>query len=138
MNHQIPCLTSLRFIAAMCVFMCHLSIFLNLSNIPAALILSSFGMTIFFVLSGFVIHWNYHDKLKNENNYNQFNYIIARIARIYPLYILFLFLNIANTADISSFISYFPYYFTLTQSWFPISVFSNPTTFLGMSLMPIF
>lgn len=46
------------------------------------------GVSIFFVLSGFLIAYNYGDKLRNFKDYTK--YITIRMARILPLYWLIL------------------------------------------------
>ena len=43
---------------------------------------------LFFTLSGFVIAYNYHDKLKNIKIF--FEFIIKRLRRLYPLHLFFL------------------------------------------------
>jgi len=48
------------------------------------------GVTIFFVLSGFVIGINYQQELANPTKSNVTRFAVARIARIYPLYLFVL------------------------------------------------
>src|ERR1700722_14883906 len=114
MKTQIPILTSLRFVAAMCIFTAHLmSYYIAYQDVlfgPLILKISSFGMTTFFVLSGFVIHWNYHDKFLKKKINNIHNYIVSRIARIYPLYLIMLFFYFAIQENSFRFLGYFPYY----------------------------
>jgi peptidoglycan/LPS O-acetylase OafA/YrhL len=46
-------------------------------------------MSLFFVLSGFVIQYNYADIfLKERLPSATFKFIVARFARLYPLYVL--------------------------------------------------
>jgi peptidoglycan/LPS O-acetylase OafA/YrhL len=47
--------------------------------------LPSLGMTLFFVLSGFVIHFNYHRSVGIGRGGN-FDFFIARFSRLYPLF----------------------------------------------------
>lgn len=47
----------------------------------------------FFVLSGFVIAWNYGDRLANWRDVRQF--LVLRAGRLYPLHIFMLFLFLA-------------------------------------------
>ncbi len=62
---DVPALTGLRFLAAFAVLLAHGLAATVASNEPPQGIvlwlmqLSGFGMTLFFVLSGFVIHYNY-------------------------------------------------------------------------------
>lgn len=77
-------LTGLRFIAASMVF------FLHFNPLPTNTlvggILNEFhsGVTIFFVLSGFLISFRYGDKKLDYKKY-----FLNRFARIYPVYFLF-------------------------------------------------
>jgi peptidoglycan/LPS O-acetylase OafA/YrhL len=47
------------------------------------------GVTLFFVLSGFLISWRYYGKVEASGRY-VWNYFINRFARIYPVYFLVL------------------------------------------------
>lgn len=49
------------------------------------------GVSFFFVLSGFIIAYNYQEKLK-DNKIDKRTFWVARIARIYPLHWLTLFI----------------------------------------------
>jgi peptidoglycan/LPS O-acetylase OafA/YrhL len=81
-------LTSLRFISAFWVFLFHVN-----SRWPLGLptpidnIISQgpLGMSIFFVLSGFVLAYTYFDK-EPIRDYRAF--LVKRFARIYPVYLL--------------------------------------------------
>lgn len=42
-------------------------------------------MTIFFVLSGFVLAINYFQQMTSLHIVPAYNYFVARIARVYPL-----------------------------------------------------
>jgi peptidoglycan/LPS O-acetylase OafA/YrhL len=88
-NEQFPALTGIRAVAAFMVFFHHLPLHLQ----PGFLIgwqLSFYtGVTIFFVLSGFLITYRYYGKIELSSRY-AWNYFINRFARIYPLYFLVL------------------------------------------------
>lgn len=45
------------------------------------------GVPLFFVLSGFVLSWNYFDRLRRPTGAGLARYFIARFGRIYPLYV---------------------------------------------------
>jgi peptidoglycan/LPS O-acetylase OafA/YrhL len=47
-------------------------------------------MTLFFVLSGFVIHYNYGELVTKVAVAGKSRYLRARFARLYPLYLLML------------------------------------------------
>ena len=137
-NPAIPSLTGLRFLAAG---------FVVISHMLAAMLppgqamptwyfvlysLSGLGMTLFFVLSGFVIHYTYSRTIREQRWTGVFNFFVARFARLYPLYFVCLLLDLefsANTRGaVSSVITgravpdfvwdALPYYLTMTQSWF--------------------
>jgi peptidoglycan/LPS O-acetylase OafA/YrhL len=81
-------LTSLRFISAFWVFLFHINTRWSLDlPVPIDNIISQgpLGMSIFFVLSGFILTYTYFDK-DPIRDYK--NFLIKRFARIYPVYIL--------------------------------------------------
>ena len=87
MNNNYPALTGVRAIAAYMVFIHHNDIFKE--NIFGKLIHDFFtefhvGVTIFFVLSGFLICNRYFE----DENFNFKNYFVKRLARIYPMYFI--------------------------------------------------
>ncbi len=125
---HILALDGLRFVAAFMVAGGHYTTIGGgppLSD-PVAL-LTGFGMTLFFVLSGFVIHYNYHAALPRPGGVRAF--FVARFARLYPLYILLFLVDFAYTALTARTACGLagmpheqwlgvPFYLTLTQSWF--------------------
>lgn len=82
-----PALTGIRAFAAYLVFFHHFNPFLP-ESWPERLIREGHtGVTIFFVLSGFLIITRYLDKTRFSANWLR-GYFQNRIARIYPLYFL--------------------------------------------------
>jgi peptidoglycan/LPS O-acetylase OafA/YrhL len=93
---HVPALDGLRFLAALNVMVAHgywylvllqrepevSSAFANLMRTGA-----NIGMTLFFVLSGFVIHFNYHKSVP-ASAAGKLDFFIARFARLYPLFLL--------------------------------------------------
>jgi peptidoglycan/LPS O-acetylase OafA/YrhL len=72
------------------------------------------GMELFFVLSGFVIHYNYADVGRLPHSQNLARFYIARFARIYPLYVLFLTLqHVLHGGDLRA----TAFFLGMTQSW---------------------
>lgn len=131
---DIPELTGLRFIAAFCILIAHTVHWLCYQYDPIpqpvsmVMRLAGIAMPLFFVLSGFVIHYNYNHYFKTgiAKKYLQFAWI--RFARLYPLYIFCIALcllcfhfgirpNSAYAED-TYIASKLPYFFTLTQSLF--------------------
>lgn len=87
---MINTLTSLRFIFAIMVFGAHCYVIDNVFN--THFFKEGFvGVSFFFVLSGFIIAYNYQEKLK-DNKIDKRTFWVARIARIYPLHWLTLFI----------------------------------------------
>ena len=131
---QLNALTGLRGVAAYSVLMAHsISTAFLYSGVSPLSAYSSrlayFGMSLFFVLSGFVIHYNYANVIKTEGFISGgYKFIFARIARLYPLYglmILFTLDCLPSTifhnkqwAELS--------YLTMTQSWFNLQMLIFP------------
>jgi peptidoglycan/LPS O-acetylase OafA/YrhL len=49
------------------------------------------GVTFFYVLSGFVLAYNYFDTFKDLRIRPLWNFVISRLSRVYPIYIFILF-----------------------------------------------
>ena len=124
----LPALDSLRFFAALFVAGGHYAGAYREQPLSEGLMsLTGLGMTLFFVLSGFVIHYNYHEVLKQPGGLKLF--LVARFARLYPLFILLFVLEFAYVFATRSgacgheglrggLLLAIPYYVTFTQSWF--------------------
>ena len=87
----IPALTSIRFFAALAVMMFHYGAgFLARLGLPGPIVQffenGFLGVSLFFVLSGFIITYSH----KSESISRRFlaDFYVARIARIYPVYLL--------------------------------------------------
>jgi len=95
--------------------------------------LGSIGMTLFFTLSGFVIHYNYGDALADFRIASIWSFAVARFARLYPLYLLAFALTLAfipNPYAGDQLQQAFPFYITLTQDWYPLKINGNPLSSL--------
>lgn len=87
----LPALTAPRFAAAFAVFVAHcwmllkgadpLTFDLRYAHIAA-------GVQFFFVLSGFVLTYNYLDSLRTPTRRGAWNFLVARWARLYPVHVL--------------------------------------------------
>jgi peptidoglycan/LPS O-acetylase OafA/YrhL len=84
-NHLLP-LTGLRFFAAAMVVIYHFS---NVANPVLRNFIEhgTFGVTVFFVLSGFILAYSYASK-PGEMRGSAKNFWAARVARLYPTYLL--------------------------------------------------
>lgn len=82
--------------------------------------LGHFGMSLTFVISGFVIHYNYAHILQSEGMMSGgYRFMVTRVAKLYPLYIFCLVMSLGSLPSthfdngwqvISA--------LTLTQTWF--------------------
>lgn len=92
MQRELGGLTSLRFFAALFVFLFHMEIRwpAGVGQSYAAIVSQgAIGMTIFFMLSGFVLAYRYQGK-----NFDTKRYAIHRFAKIYPVYLLAMVLTL--------------------------------------------
>ncbi|MBS0533584.1 MAG: acyltransferase [Proteobacteria bacterium] len=124
---EIPALTGFRFYAALLVVVTH---FCN-THLAAAgyawsenmTVFGSIGMSMFFVLSGFVIHYNYGDDVARRRRGEIYRFAVARFARLYPLFIFATAISIATAPAMQSYQwSALPYWLTMTHGWLPISI----------------
>lgn len=92
-------LTGLRAVAAAMVFVYHNRKFwYGWLPDPLMRFFNEFylGVAVFFVLSGFVIGYTYHEKpLQEKSSY--LKYILVRLARIFPLYLIILTAQFLHT-----------------------------------------
>ncbi|MBF0480632.1 MAG: acyltransferase [Desulfovibrionaceae bacterium] len=127
---NIPELTACRALAAFAVLIQHgIDVSFTYSG---KLILHSYvaplgyiGMSIFFVLSGFVITYNYSHFFYEKKWLEAFKYFsIARFSRLYPLYFIFfiLSLNYMPSPQFNNELITYLSYLTLTQCWFNLEM----------------
>ncbi|NKZ34243.1 acyltransferase [Rothia terrae] len=111
---RLDSLTQIRAFAALFVFVYHINH--NTQWLPHKELFSVgyVGVSLFFVLSGFVLTWSYEPSMKPKT------YYIRRGARIYPLHLFFLFLALLLPVISYSrnILSLFPN-ILLIQSWIP-------------------
>ncbi|MEI7557239.1 acyltransferase, partial [Candidatus Chlorohelix sp.] len=87
-NEILP-LSSLRFIAALMVLFFHLPLDPDLPLCFYSLARNSFiGVSLFFVLSGFILCYTYYPSFQKGLKGRLWNFWVARFARIYPMYLL--------------------------------------------------
>jgi peptidoglycan/LPS O-acetylase OafA/YrhL len=131
---DVPALTGLRFLAAFSVLLAHgLSATLTNNEPPKGAVLwlmqaSGFGMTLFFVLSGFVIHYNYAGLVTDGRLRGIAAFFWARFARLYPLFLLMMLVYMlvsqrhvaywtGRPEDINAIFQALPYFLLSIQSW---------------------
>jgi len=124
---DIPSLTGLRGVAAWLVVIAHTDGYFAALQ-PAGLeyawrVCANLGMMLFFVLSGFVIHYNYGVSVGTFRPAALKAFAIARFARLYPLYVFTFAIGVAMAGPAmfasDTFARVWPYYATLTQNWTP-------------------
>jgi acetyltransferase len=115
-------LTGLRFVAAATVAIGHAAPSLRddwLGHLVAQV--ASIGMTLFFVLSGFVLWFTYAERMLSSPGRTLRDFAVARFARLYPMYALVVliitgYLVIRRSQDPTSLV----FILTMTQAWFPV------------------
>lgn len=137
---DIPSLTGLRGVAALCVLFNHYSSFvMPLPAAKAALLLpgfflelfntSDYGMSMFFVLSGFVIAYNYAFMPWGDRPIHTLaRFFTYRFARLYPLLLFFVILVIwsrgttfnSDTMATAALQRDILTAITATHAWFPL------------------
>jgi peptidoglycan/LPS O-acetylase OafA/YrhL len=120
-RQDIPSLTGLRGVAACSVLFGHAldtAFSYEPALFPFAARFAYFGMSLFFVLSGFVIHYNYADLFQTEPlKIATRQFFVARFARLYPLYAVAIFCALPMIpVPFSKWVVLS--YLTMTQSWF--------------------
>ena len=82
---NIPALTSLRFFAAAAIFALHASQFAGFPTSDFMGFTLNQGVAFFYVLSGFILHYNYRSRLQDIN---LASFFVLRFARIWPLHVV--------------------------------------------------
>jgi len=96
-NAKLPiqALTGLRFIAAITIVLEHYGLVLNCP--PKISLLASqarASVGLFFILSGFILFYNYHEEFQVGVDHKRFwQFARARFARIYPMHVVALLIN---------------------------------------------
>jgi peptidoglycan/LPS O-acetylase OafA/YrhL len=123
-REAIPSLTGLRFLAAFSVVLSHaLQKLVPIPQTPGyaqsvyvlAMSASGFGMPLFFVLSGFVIQYNYSAQIRTGGSSEIRKFFFARFARLYPLYILAIACSVL--VERGGTLGAVPYFALMIQSW---------------------
>lgn len=92
----LPGLNGIRAIAAIAVVITHINNRLEYYGIPNATLLdlASYGVTIFFTLSGFLITFLLLKELEKTNTIDIKKFYMRRVLRIWPLYYVYLIIVI--------------------------------------------
>jgi len=133
-RQEVPALTGLRFLAAFSVLFAHglSATFANDQPAQGAvrwlMEASGFGMTLFFVLSGFVIHYNYATLVTEGGRRGIGAFLWARFARLYPLFLLMMLVYVlvsqrhvafwtGHPEQFNAILEALPYFLLSIQSW---------------------
>ena len=92
----IPALTGLRAIAAYLVFLHHYNPAATGTFANRLFEQGYVGVSIFFILSGFLIYHRYADEYFEQENWSWRTYLQNRFARIFPLYALLLLVTVGT------------------------------------------
>ncbi|MDP4148449.1 MAG: acyltransferase [Bacteroidota bacterium] len=87
MRNTIPALTGIRFVAAFMVLLNHLVPVTGMGWFDELIKSMNVGVTIFFVLSGFLIAFRYFDEYAENPKWKR-QYVVYRVARVFPMYAL--------------------------------------------------
>ncbi|QDU19119.1 acyltransferase family protein [Urbifossiella limnaea] len=91
-RRRLDALTGLRFLAAAAVAVVHIPGFAHDPSLPPTarrFMAEGFaGVPFFFVLSGFVLAYSYHQRLARPARGDLGRFLLARFARIWPVYLL--------------------------------------------------
>src|SRR5580704_8586197 len=137
-SHELRALHGLRFLAAFCILFSHACSWLaNFKDTRTIFgygeFFTVYGMPLFFVLSGFVIHYNYSLLFSTmRSRWAIFEFLGARFARLYPLFISFFLVGFAVDGVLQWYYEHklnlllvMTHYLTLTQSWVCITLFGD-------------
>jgi peptidoglycan/LPS O-acetylase OafA/YrhL len=143
LRQDLPALTGLRFVAAFSVLIGHgFAWILASHDTPGGVVfwvsqISGFGMTLFFVLSGFVIHYNYGKLVVTKGLRGVAAFLWARFARLYPLFLLMMLVYVAlssrtlalltgNPERFGSILQAIPYFLLSIHAWVYTLIGENP------------
>lgn len=91
-KNEIEALTGIRFFAAVAVVIFHnrfeiVSVFPDLNLASPIMAAGYLGVDLFFVLSGFILMYNYADEFRSVTRDKYLHFLSLRFARIYPVHV---------------------------------------------------
>jgi peptidoglycan/LPS O-acetylase OafA/YrhL len=144
---HLAALDGLRFLAALSILIGHAwNAIVQFKGYPqlssAGGVVAIVGMPLFFVLSGFVIHYNYgHLFLTTRTRWAVCEFLGARFARLYPLFLASVFVGY-SIQGIFLWLGHYDFAFalltlhnvTLTQSWVYQIMFERLMLYFGFGI----
>lgn len=119
-TYRLHSLTGLRILAALVVYLSHIPVPREAPGPVRTFMASGYmGVTLFFILSGFILTVNYFDRLRHPSASAVWGYAVARFARIYPLYLLILVVIIVRVELQGGSIHGWLDHVLMIQAWFP-------------------
>ena len=125
-----------------------LGICLSHTNFSFFVSLGAWGTSVFFILSGFVMTYNYYKSgnIKSVSVKDNLHFVVGKIKRLYPLYIittLLMFIRLVigeETISINVAIFRLVLNFFLVQMWLPFSecAINGPAWFLSVTVILYF
>ena len=92
---QLNALTGIRILAAAAVFLSHLGPLATMPEGIRTFMAAGYnGVTLFFILSGFVLTWSWGSRILPIRGSSLWAFFVARFARIYPVYLFALLIVI--------------------------------------------
>lgn len=117
---RLPALTGIRILAALAVYLSHVGPPAGAPPWLANFFFSGYsGVTLFFILSGFVLAINYLGSLSRPSAGGIYRYFVARFARVYPLYVLILFYFVVRQHALGESIDAWWWNAFAIQAWSP-------------------
>ncbi len=114
---DIPALTGIRFVPALLVMLAHGATMGRTGHFEALGALGNASMSLFFVLSGFILVYNYQTLIERPAWSETRRFLVARVARIYPAYLLIMAAGLLlSTKQVTS--GGLLAHLALVQSWF--------------------
>lgn len=128
---EITPLTGVRFYAALLVFFSHISIVPNIESLTNGILffdVGVVGVSFFFVLSGFILTYNYADAFRaGVDRFRYRKFVWDRFTKIYPVHLMMLLFMIPMqvfSPNLPLDWRAVPFHLFLVQCFWPIS---NPT-----------
>ncbi|MDB6036405.1 MAG: acyltransferase [Verrucomicrobiales bacterium] len=135
---EITNLTALRFFAALLVFIDHFTMLPGPNRFEYVRDCGAVGVSVFFVLSGFILTYNYIDlDWQNRFRFSAKEFYIARVGRIYPLHFLaalFALPLALNSITARLIPAALPAHLALVNMFFPIKQLGAPPNKVAWTL----